>query len=236
MNYLFPPSVPAVPIAGRDVLFPVQRIWCVGRNYADHAREVGADPEREPPFFFAKPAQAIVPGGGAVPYPPGTENLQHEIELVVAISKGGANIAVADAPSHVFGYAVGLDLTRRDLQAAAKQKGHPWEMGKGFDHSAPISAIVDARSIGHPNRGAIRLAVNGTKRQSGDLSEMIWSVPEVIAELSRLVALAAGDLLFTGTPAGVGRLVPGDRVSGSIEHIGALEVEIVGADAPRARK
>lgn len=225
--FAFETDRPCVAIDGSDRRFPVRRIWCVGRNYADHAREMGADPLREPPFFFAKPGDAIVPGGGPVAYPPRTRKLQHEVELVVAIGRGGTDIAVASAPLHVFGYAVGIDLTRRDLQAAARDKGQPWEMGKAFDQSAPISALRAAALIGHPRRGSIRLAVAGVERQHGDLADMIWSVAEVVANLSTYVALAPGDLIFTGTPAGVGTLVVGDTVDCAIDGVGELAVTIV---------
>ena len=228
MNYLFQPVIPALPVAAHDDLFPVRRIWCVGRNYAEHAIEMGADARREPPFFFAKPADAVVPGGGAVAYPPRTSDLQHEVELVVAIGRGGTDIPATAALEHVFAYAVGLDLTRRDLQAAAKRKGHPWEMGKAFDQSAPVSTLAAAAIIGHPARGVIRLAVNGVERQRGDIAAMIWLVPEIIANLSSQVALAPGDLIFTGTPAGVGPLVAGDRVEAAVESVGELFVSIVG--------
>jgi len=228
MRYAFaPPPVPAVPVAGSDALFPVRRIYCVGRNYAAHAREMGADPEREPPFFFCKSADAIQAGGGAVAYPPMTNDYQHEVELVVAIGAGGADIAAARAAEHVFGYAVGLDMTRRDLQAALKAKGRPWEMGKSFDASAPVGAIHRVAQCGHPRSGAIRLAVDGAERQRGDLSEMIWSVEEIIAQLSRYVALAPGDLIFTGTPAGVGAVRRGQRLLAAIDGLGELAVTFV---------
>jgi fumarylpyruvate hydrolase len=227
-QFAFPLDIPSVPIVGRDVRFPVRRIWCVGRNYADHAREMGADPEREPPFFFAKPADAVVPGGGSVPYPPHTHKLQHEVELVVAIGKPGTNLAPGTALDHVFGYGVGVDLTRRDLQHAARDKGHPWEMGKAFDHAAPLSALHPIADVGHPACGAIHLAVNGVERQRGDLADMIWAVPEILANLSSYVALAPGDLIFTGTPAGVGTLLIGDRVECGIAGVGALDFSLVG--------
>jgi fumarylpyruvate hydrolase len=226
-DYLFEPMVMALPISGSSLLFPVRRLWCVGRNYADHAREMGADPQREAPFFFAKPADALVPGGGPVPYPPGTADLQHEVELVAAIGRSGAAIARDRAGDHVFGYAVGIDLTRRDVQAAARRKGQPWEMGKAFDRSAPISPLAPATAVGHPRRGMLRLAVNGVERQRGDLADMILPVPDLIAELSRWVAMAPGDLIFTGTPAGVGPLAVGDRVSAAIEGVGELQIVIV---------
>jgi fumarylpyruvate hydrolase len=219
---------PAVPVAGREGRrFPVRRIFCVGRNYAEHAREMGHDPTREPPFFFSKPADAVVTGDGDVRYPLLTANLHHEVELVVALVAGGENIAPERALACVYGYAVGLDLTRRDLQARAKEKGHPWDMGKGFDQSAPISAIVPATACGHPVRGAIVLEVNGEERQRGDLAQMSWKVSEIVAELSRYVELKAGDLIFTGTPAGVGPVQRGDRLDARIEGVGTLSVRLV---------
>ena len=221
-----PPAAVAVPVQGGGS-FPVRRVYCVGRNYPEHAREMGHDPDREPPFFFSKPADAVVTAGADVPYPPLTDNLHHEVELVVAIGEGGSDIPSANAAAHVFGYAVGLDLTRRDLQQALRKAGRPWEMGKGFDHSGPIGAIAPAAAIGHPGRAAIVLAVNGETRQSGDIAEMTWSVPEIIAELSRYVALAPGDLIFTGTPAGVGPVVRGDRLEGSVAGIGTVVARIV---------
>jgi fumarylpyruvate hydrolase len=225
--YVFPAlATPVVPIADSGDTLPVRRIFCVGRNYAEHAREMGMDPDREPPFFFTKPADAIVPGGGTIPYPPRTSNLHHEIELVVALGRGGTQISTATALEHVFGYAVGLDLTRRDLQAEARAQGRPWDTAKGFDRSAPLSPIVPASRSGHPARGRITLGVNGTLRQQGDLADMIWSVPEIIAELSTLFELAAGDLIFTGTPAGVGPLVRGDVAQGQIEGVGELTLRI----------
>ena len=227
MSYEFaPPMAPSVEIAGASTRFPVHRIYCVGRNYAAHAREMGADPAREPPFFFSKPADAVVPNGAPVPYPPRTASLHHEIELVVAIGEGGRNIPVASALAHVFGYAVGNDLTRRDLQAAAKAQGQPWDTSKGFDHSAPITAIRRVADVGHPSRGAIWLEVNGQPRQRADLCEMIWSVPEIVSELSTLYELKPGDLVFTGTPAGVGPLVRGDSLVGGIEGLDTLRTTI----------
>lgn len=228
MTLIFPaPAETTLPIAGQEALFPVRRIYCVGRNYAEHAREMGADPDREPPFFFAKPRDAIVAEGGAIPYPPATKDFHYEMELVVAIGSAGKDIAVDKALDHVFGYGAGLDMTRRDLQGVAKKAGRPWDMGKGFDFSAPCSAIRPATDIGHPDSGAIRLTVNGEIKQSGDLSEQIWSVPETIACLSALVELAPGDLIFTGTPAGVGPVVAGDRMEGHIDGIGDIIVTIV---------
>lgn len=217
---------PAVQIAGTDDEFPVHRIYCIGQNYAAHAREMGSDSGRQPPFYFMKPADAVVASGATIAWPPQTGNLHHEVELVAAIGKAGANIAVDDALAHVFGYAVGIDLTRRDLQAAAKAAGQPWDTAKGFDRSAPLSAIHRAGDIGHPARGRIWLSVNGTGRQEGDLSEMIWRVPEAIAGLSRYFELEAGDLLFTGTPAGVGPLRPGDRLVGGVEGVDEVRLQI----------
>lgn len=227
-EYVFEPGpVASVPVAGVQARFPVRRIYCVGRNYAAHAREMGRDPDREPPFFFMKPADAIVPGGGRVKYPPGTSDLHHEIELVVALHRGGSDIAAADALDHVFGYAVGLDLTRRDLQSEAKKQGRPWDFGKSFDQSAPITAIYPVASHGHHPSGKITLHVNGQLRQQGDLSEMIWSVPDTIAYLSQYYRLEPGDLIFTGTPAGVGAIVPGDKLAGRVEGVAELNVEII---------
>ncbi len=228
MNTVIPSwEPPSVPVDGGGARFPVRRIYCVGRNYAEHAREMGGDPAREPPFFFMKPADAIVTNG-RMAYPPRTADLQHEIELVVALARGGRDIPASDAPDCVFGYAVGLDMTRRDLQGELKAKGRSWEMGKAFDQSAPISAIAPAARIGHPRRGAITLAVNGRLRQRGDLADMIWPVAEIIANLSGYVTLLPGDLIFTGTPAGVAAVAPGDRLEGSIEGVGSLVVAIDG--------
>lgn len=215
-----------VPVAGTDDHYPVRRIYCIGRNYAEHVAEMGYDVERSKPFFFAKPADAIVQTGAAVDYPPRTANLHHEIELVAAVGKGGSGISPDDALDHVFGYAVGIDLTRRDLQADAKSKGRPWETAKGFDQSAPISPIHKASDIGHPADGRIWLAVNGQIRQDGRLNELIWSVAESVAELSTLFEVAPGDLLYTGTPAGVGPLEPGDEVTGGIEGIDEIRITI----------
>ncbi|ODT85464.1 fumarylacetoacetate hydrolase family protein [Phenylobacterium sp. SCN 70-31] len=220
MPYALPLSpVPAVPVEGSAAVFPVRRILCVGRNYAAHRREMGGD-DRDPPFFFAKPADAVVPPGQDPAYPQATGNLHHEIELVVAIGKGGRDIAVADALSHIFGYAVGVDLTRRDLQAAARDKGQPWDSAKGFDESAPISSI--RRWEGPPPQGRIALSVNGQTRQDATVADMLWNVPEIVAEASKLWALAPGDLIYTGTPEGVGALVRGDRVDGEVEGVGQL--------------
>ena len=227
MSYVFPPAAPvSVPVAGSAARFPVRRVYCVGRNYADHAAEMGAD-TREPPFFFSKPADALVPGGGDVAYPPATANLQHEVELVVALGRGGANIPPAAALDCVFGYAVGFDLTRRDLQSRAKDKGHPWDMGKGFDQGGPIGAIVPVATAGHPARGAVWLKVNGELRQNGDLAQMSWKVAEVIANLSQYVELAPGDLIFTGTPAGVSTVLRGDVLEGGVDGVGELKIRLV---------
>ena len=222
MNYEINPISPAcVPVQGTESRFPVHRIYCVGRNYADHALEMGGSPEREPPFFFSKPADAVV-SKPVVPFPRMTSELHHEVELVVALGSGGVDVPSAAALSLVYGYAVGVDLTRRDLQSAAKKLRRPWDVAKGFDQSAPVSAIVPASVCGHPQNGAISLSVNGNQRQNGDLLQMIWSVPEILAELSRYYELRAGDLVFTGTPAGVGALEAGDFVECSIEGIGSL--------------
>lgn len=221
-----PPPRPFVAIEGDARRFPVRRIFCVALNYAAHAREMGKEPDREPPFFFSKPADAIVADGSVVPYPSMTDNLHHEIELVAAIGAGGADIAVERANDHVFGYAAGVDLTRRDLQTAARTQGRPWDLSKGFDRSAPIGAIRPVAAAGHPSRGRIELSVNGTTKQDADLADMIWGVPEIIASLSAYVALAPGDLIFTGTPAGVGPLRPGDRVKGSVAGVGDISFSI----------
>ncbi|WP_426954665.1 fumarylacetoacetate hydrolase family protein [Muricoccus radiodurans] len=220
-----PPSVAALPVRGGG-LFPVRRIFCVGRNYAEHAREMGSDPDREPPFYFTKPADAVVTGGADMPYPASTKDLHHEMELIVAIGVGGVDIAEADALNHVWGYCSGLDMTRRDLQNEAKKTGRPWDMGKGFDHSAPMGELVPAGNF-DPSKGKIELLVNGKVRQTSDLSKLIWSVPEVIANLSRLVRLAPGDLIMTGTPEGVAAVQKGDLLEGSIEGLPGVRVRIV---------
>lgn len=217
-------AIPSVEVAGETARFPVRRIYCVGRNYAAHTREMGGDPTREDPFFFAKPADAVIPDGTTIPYPPATRNLHHEIELVVALKGGGANLSADKVMDLVYGYAVGLDMTRRDLQNAAKAGGKPWDMGKGFDRSAPIGAIQPASRIGHPSKGAIWVKVNGAVKQSGDLADMIWSVPETLAYLSGLVELAPGDLIFTGTPEGVGPVVAGDVIEGHVDGVGDLVI------------
>ena len=217
------PSPITVAIEGGE-RFPVRRVFCVGRNYAEHAREMGHDPTREPPFFFSKPADALVMDGTDTPYPPATGDLHHEVELVVALGKGGEAVAPEAAQELIFGYAVGIDLTRRDLQGEAKKAGRPWDMAKGFDHSAPIGTI---RPMGDMPTGRIALSVNGTLRQEGRVSDMIWNIPEIIAALSRLVALKPGDLIFTGTPAGVGPLERGDSILAEIEGVGQLQTRIV---------
>ena len=225
---IFPAQPPVtLPIEGSDQRFPVRRIYCVGRNYADHAREMGHDPDREPPFFFQKNPDNLVTDGGNFPYPPLSNDVHHEIELVVALHKGGKNILATEAHSHIYGYAVGLDMTRRDMQGQAKKQGRPWETGKAFEHSAPCSALVPASRIGHPQDGAIWLKINGKTVQKGDINQLIWSVPETIAILSTLYELQAGDLIFTGTPAGVGAVARGDILEGSVDAIGHLTTKVV---------
>ena len=218
------PPQASVPVKGGGA-FPVRRIFCVGRNYAEHAREMGHDPDREPPFYFTKPADAVVTGGADTPYPTETADLHHELELVVAIGTGGRDIPEAEALKHVWGYGVGLDLTRRDLQGVAKKMGRPWDMAKGFDASAPMGELVPAAGI-DPGKGKIELTVNGKVRQTSDLSKMIWSVPEIIANLSHLVALAPGDLIMTGTPEGVAAVVRGDVLEGVVEGVGTVRTAI----------
>jgi fumarylpyruvate hydrolase len=220
-----PPAVTSLPVRGTKARFPIRRVYCVGRNYAAHAIEMGHDPNKEPPFFFQKNPDNVATDG-RFPYPSATKDVHFEIELVVALKSGGTNIKAADAMKHVFGYAVGIDMTRRDLQAEAKKAGRPWDMAKGFDASAPIGEIAPASRIGHPANGRIELAVNGTTRQLGDLADMIWSVPEAIAYLSGLVTLMPGDLIFTGTPAGVAAVQGGDRLEGAIAGVGTVSVTI----------
>jgi fumarylpyruvate hydrolase len=230
MNYAIPAPAPStLAIAGRDERFPVNRVFCVGRNYAAHAREMGKDPDREPPFFFMKPANAVIDATRVptVPYPAKTANYHHEIELVVAIGQGGRDIAVADALQHVYGYAVGLDMTRRDLQLEARDKGRPWEFGKSFAASAPIGALRRAADAGHPAQAAITLDVNGKSRQSSDIAKLIWSVSECIAVLSEYEALEPGDLIMTGTPEGVNAVLPGDVMQGAIAGLGEIRVTVV---------
>ncbi len=227
-HYVFPPPQPvSVPILGSHERFPVRRVFCVGRNYAEHAKEMGASPERgHRPVFFTKPADAVVADGQPTRYPSATANLHFEIELVVALHSGGENIATEQTLRHVFGYAVGNDLTRRDLQLEAKHAGLPWDISKAFDQSAAISAIAPVADIGHPSNGAISLDVNGKRRQTADIADLLWSVSEIIRELSKLFCLAAGDLIFTGTPAGVGALERGDLLIGRIEGVGELRHSI----------
>jgi fumarylpyruvate hydrolase len=228
MSYAVPAApVVTLPVAGSEDTYPVRRIWCVGRNYAAHAREMGSDPDREPPFFFAKPTDAIVQNGDPIPYPAGTKNLHHEIELVVAIGKAGTKIPVEQALDYVYGYAVGLDMTRRDLQNAAKDTGRPWEMGKSYDFSAPCSAIQPASRIGHPDKGAIWVKVNGVTKQSSDISFLIWNVAETISHLSQLVDLRPGDLIYTGTPEGVAAVVAGDVMEGHIDGVGDIKTPVI---------
>ena len=216
-----PPERPALPVEGSDAHFPVRRILCVGQNYAKHVREMGGDPKTQAPIFFTKPADAVVPPGGEVPYPPATENLHHEIELVVALQGGGSDLRPDQVAALIYGYAAGVDLTRRDLQNAAKSKGQPWDASKGFDASAPVSAIRPAEKTGDPH-GRIRISVNGQIRQDALLSDMIWSVAEIVAEASKLWRLEPGDLIFTGTPEGVGPLQRGDRVEGQVDGVGVV--------------
>jgi len=226
-GYVVPPAPAAtLPVEGSDLLFPVHRIYCVGRNYAAHAVEMGHDPEKEPPFFFQKNPDNLLVGAPVFPYPSRSADVHHELELVVALASGGVDIPVERALEHVYGYAVGLDMTRRDLQGEAKKLGRPWEVGKAFEHSAPCGPLAPASRIGHPDAGAVRLTVNGEVRQDGDLAQMIWKVPEMIAILSGLFDLKPGDLIMTGTPSGVGPVVPGDRLHGAIEGVGELAVTV----------
>jgi fumarylpyruvate hydrolase len=228
MAYVICPApVPALPVDGSADLFPVSRIFCVGRNYADHVREMGGDPRQTPPIFFMKPATALLPEGKDFPYPALSTNVHYELELVVAMGKGGSNIKATDANGHVYGYAVGLDMTRRDLQTDAGKKGQPWEVGKSFDHSAPCSKLVPAAKIGQPTKGAIWLDLNGKRVQDSDISHLIWNVPEIIASLSTFFELLPGDLIFTGTPAGVGPVKKGDLLHGGVDGVGELTVHVV---------
>lgn len=226
-TFVFPPAAPVtLPVAGAELRFPVHRIYCVGRNYAAHAVEMGHDPDKEPPFFFQKnPDNLLV--GADFPYPPATSDVHFELEMVVALGRGGRDIPVAKALDWVYGYGVGLDMTRRDLQGEAKKLGRPWEVGKAFEHSAPCSALRPASEIGHPQRGAIWLDVNGQRRQEGDLEQLIWKVPEVISILSGLFELRPGDLIFSGTPSGVGAVSRGDLLEGHVEGVGSLRVKVV---------
>jgi len=227
LNFIFPLDQVSLPIVGNENRYPVRRIYCVGRNYLDHIRETAGADEREPPFFFQKPTDAILANGGEFPYPPQSEKTHHEIELVVAIGTGGKEIKAENALDHVYGYTVGIDMTRRDLQGVAKEMRRPWEAGKSFDRAAPCSAIAPAADIGHPDSGRIWLAVNDEIRQNGDLAQQIWSVPESIAHLTTLFELVPGDLIMTGTPAGVGSVNPGDKVTGGIDGIAEIAVTVV---------
>src|SRR5436309_4386948 len=224
-NVIPPPPQAAISVAGTGKYFPVRRLWCVGRNYVEHIKEMGQD-VREPPFFFAKPPDAIVADGGTVPYPSLTKDMHHEVELVVALKGGGRNITTQKASDCIYGYGVGIDLTRRDLQIASRDIKRPWEIGKAFDASAPCGPVRPASETGHPKKGRIVLKVNGKVRQDGDLEQMIWNVPEVIWKLSEMVALAAGDIIMTGTPAGVAATVAGDKIECEVEGVGKLTVTI----------
>jgi len=225
-SYVIPPSPQAaIPVSGTGKSFPVRRLWCVGRNYVEHIKEMGQD-VREPPFFFAKPPDAIVADGGTVPYPSLTNDMHHEVELVVALKSGGRNIKTEQALDCIYGYGVGIDLTRRDLQIASRNIKRPWEIGKAFDCSAPCGALRAAAEIGHPEKGRITLKVNGKLRQDGDLDQMIWKVPEIVSKLSEMVELAAGDIIMTGTPSGVAATVAGDQIECEIERVGTLRVAI----------
>jgi fumarylpyruvate hydrolase len=219
------PAQPSLPVVGETKSFPVRRIWCVGRNYLEHIREMGND-ERAPPFFFAKHADMLEPDGAIIPYPPLTKDLHHEVELVVAMKSGGLNISADKALDHVYGYGVGIDLTRRDLQIASRDVKRPWEVGKAFDNSAPCGPLMPASKIGHPAKAKITLKVNGKIRQDGDLDQMIWNVPETISKLSEMVALEAGDIIMTGTPSGVAATVAGDKIECEVEGVGKLSVTI----------
>lgn len=226
-TYIFPPAPQAaVAVRGSSDRYAVSRIFCVGRNYAAHAREMGSDPDREPPFYFTKPASALAPSGGTIPYAPGTSNLHYEMELVIAIGQPVFKATPEQAADAVWGYAAGLDMTRRDLQNEAKAIGRPWDLGKGFEHSAVITPLVPRSEIGTLEKGAITLSVNGTEKQRGDLSDMIWSVPELVANLSQYYHLQTGDLIYTGTPEGVGAVKPGDEITGVIEGFGELKITI----------
>jgi len=221
-----PPAVSSVAVAGTDARFPVRRIFCVGRNYAAHAREMGRDPDREPPFFFLKPADTVVDDGATVPYPPETNNFHYEIELVVAIGKAGTDIPQDRALDHVYGYAVGIDLTRRDLQLAAREQGRPWDWGKGFDLSAPIAPLHPVTEVGHPSSGRIWLAVDGAVKQDSDVAKLIWSVPEIISTVSRSMELRPGDIIMTGTPEGVGPVQRGEVMTGGIDGLGEIRIAV----------
>ena len=220
------PQVTAIPVRGSDALFPIRRIYCIGRNYAAHTIEMGGDPDREEPFFFQKNAQNADPSG-EFPYPPESQDVHHEVEMVVALKGGGKNIAVEEALDYVYGYGIGIDMTRRDLQGVAKERRRPWEPGKAFERSAPMSALVPADDIGHPDRGRITLSLNGEMKQEGDLGQMIWKVAEQIAYLSRFYDIAAGDLIMSGTPSGVGPVVRGDEIFCDLEGVADLTVKVI---------
>ena len=227
-NYVFaPPATVSVGVVGESARYPVRRVYCVGRNYAEHAREMGHDPDRELPFFFQKNPDNLVLDNKDFPYPTMTSNLHHEIELVVAMGQGGRDIQAANALAHVYGYALGIDLTRRDLQNEAKKTGRPWEIGKAFEHSAPMTDITPATKSGHLSKGAIWLKVNGEVRQQSDLTQLIWNIPEIIAHLSAIFELRAGDLIMTGTPAGVAAVKPGDVMEGYCEGVGTIITKVV---------
>ncbi|MGV1752855.1 fumarylacetoacetate hydrolase family protein [Agrobacterium sp. CG674] len=221
-----PPYV-LLPVEGTDETFPVRRVYCVGRNYADHAIEMGHDPSREPPFFFQKNADNLLPAGQDFPYPALSSNVHYEVECVVALKSGGSDIAAQTALDHVWGYGVGIDMTRRDVQDGLKKMGRSWEGAKAFEHSAPISPLVPASKIGHPAKGAVWLDVNGERKQTGDLDQMIWKTAEIIAELSKYFTLAAGDVIMTGTPAGVGAIVRGDHIVCGVDGVGTLSVKVI---------
>jgi fumarylpyruvate hydrolase len=225
-SFVFPPQQASVAIRGSQQRFPVHRIYCVGRNYAEHVREMGANPERDAPFFFCKPADAVVSNHSSIPFPSSTQDLHHEVELVVAIGEAAEKLSIDRAEACIFGYSVGIDLTRRDLQAQAKQHGRPWDTAKGFDHSAPIADIVAVADCGLITDASISLSVNGEVRQRGKIADLIWSIPEILVELSHLFSLQPGDLIFTGTPAGVGRLVPGDELCGEVTGLDELQILI----------
>ncbi|MBT9502902.1 MAG: fumarylacetoacetate hydrolase family protein [Burkholderiaceae bacterium] len=230
-NYIFAPQEqPSVAVRGSSARYAVSRIYCVGRNYAAHAREMGGNPDREPPFYFTKPANALVPSGSTVAYPPGTKNYHYEMELVIAIGKPVFRVAVEDALDAVWGYAAGLDMTRRDLQADAKAAGRPWDLAKGFEQSAVITELVPAATLGHLSKGRIALSVNGTVKQQSDLADMIWSVPEIVANLSQFYHLQPGDLIYTGTPEGVGAVQAGDLITGEIEGLDTLSLKVAAAE------
>jgi fumarylpyruvate hydrolase len=220
------PSVPVIPVTGADAVFPVRRVYCIGRNYAAHTVEMGGDPDREAPFFFQKNPNNL-DSTGEFPYPPHSSDVHHEVELLVALGKGGVNIPLGRALDHVYGYAVSIDMTRRDLQAEAKKLGRPWEIGKAFERSGPVGPIYPVSQVGHPDHGRIELKVNGELRQEGDLNQMIWKVPEMISHLSEYFELAAGDVIMSGTPSGVGPIARGDRMEASIENMGSLIVSVI---------